>query len=679
VIRRRLAVVTAAAVLGVLAPAVRLPVATAFPGASVHLEGAGWGHGRGMGQYGALGYALDGSSYRNILNHFYGGTKAGSIGNPTITVRLLTWDDRDTLAFSPAGLSVTGVGGAPTAVLVIRKSGAKFAIYTATGCGGPWNLATTRAGPIDVNPRPGGMVGLCEAVGLRVYRGGMRVLDSGAGQRVVNHVALNSYLRGVVPRESPASWGGLGGGKGMEALKAQAVAARSYAWAENRYRTTGDELYAKTCDTTACQVYGGYSLNGTVIESANTNAAVDATSGEIRVFSGGAPARAEFSSSTGGWTTGGTFSAVRDDGDAVSNNPNHRWTASVSVAAIQAAYPAIGTLRAVDITKRNGLGEWGGRVQSLVLRGTKGSATLTGDQFRSRFGLKSDWFRVVNNPSGGVAGYHVLDVAGGVFTMGNARYYGSVPGLIAAGASIGRAGFVSIAATPSGRGYWVLDKAGGIFTFGDARFYGSVPGLRAGGVSIGAADIIGIATTPTGRGYWILDSAGGMFAFGDARFRGSVPGLRAAGTPVGPARIIGMTPTPTGSGYWILDSSGGIFAFGDARFFGSIPQLRNKGVRIGPMTLVDIATTPTGRGYWILDSAGGIFTFGDARYYGSLPAARIAGLAVAMMPTFTGRGYLILTAAEAAVHPFGDAPDFGGVLDATGVNTTGLDLTVVAR
>ena len=74
--------------------------------------------------------------------------------------------------------------------------------------------------------------------------------------RTVNTVYMQDYLRGVVPRESPASWGSDAGGAGLNALMAQAVAARSYAWAEDR------AAYAKTCDTTACQVYGGAGFSG---------------------------------------------------------------------------------------------------------------------------------------------------------------------------------------------------------------------------------------------------------------------------------------------------------------------------------------------------------------------------------------------------------------------------------
>lgn len=664
--RPRLPAATALLVSLLVVPLTRIaaPPVEAYPGVFVQLEGAGWGHGRGMGQYGALGYAIDhGWSYSQILDHFYGGTSAGNIGNPALTVRLVALDGGDTVVTSTGG-SVTAAGQTAAAALVRQTSANVFDVYTGDTCGGPWTYRTT------VNPDPPGPVDITSNSGLvqacatgRAYRGYLQATrDSEGPQRTVNVVAMEEYLRGVVPRESPASWGDLGGGAGMHALRAQAVAARSYAWAENRYS------YAKTCDTTACQVYGGYSLNGPVLEDGRSNAAIDQTAGEIRVNGGGGVARTEFSSSTGGYSAGGAFPAVVDDGDDVGQNPNHRWSAQVSVLDVQLAYPEIGALRTIDVTRRNGLGEWGGRVQGVVLRGTLGDKTLSGNDLRSRFGLKSDWFRVVNAPSGGVQGYWVMDGVGGIFTFGNAAFHGSVPQLREQGVRIGNAQIIDVEPTPSGNGYWVLDRAGGIFSFGDAQFFGSIPQLREAGIRIGPADVIDLAATPTGRGYWLLDGAGGMFSFGDAQFFGSVPQLREAGVQIGRANIVDMTATRGGGGYVMVDDVGGVFAFGDALFFGSIPGLRNAGVQIGQAVVVGIATAEGG--YWMIDSRGGVFAFGAAPFAGSLPGAGINATAAGIARTKTGGGYLVVTADNGDVHPFGDAPDFGGIPD-TGVKTTG--------
>ncbi len=373
--------------------------AAAYPAPTVELSGHGYGHGRGMGQWGSLGYALDqGWSYRQILDHFYGGTTMGEVaqGAP-MTVQLTRFDDQDTLVTNERGGLSTNAGPGSFTALRARLVGPNtFAVDHAADCGGDWMFLGQVSGPVVFSPPATGsddradMVQACEPDGARRWlRGDVLAVDAG-GPRTVNRVDIQSYLRGVVPQESPASWGDLGGGQGMEALRAQAVAARSYAETENR------SPEAKTCDTTSCQVYGGVAVesNGgfTSIEQSTTDAAVAETAGQVRRFTDGSVSRTEFSSSTGGWTAGGTFPAVPDEGD--SRSPNHDWSASVPVVDIETAYPAIGTLQAVEVTGRNGHGDMGGRVTTLALRGSSGSVNLAGLAFRLRFGLRSDWFQV---------------------------------------------------------------------------------------------------------------------------------------------------------------------------------------------------------------------------------------------------------------------------------------------
>jgi SpoIID/LytB domain protein len=401
--RARRLVVAAASLLcvGVLAGAV--PAAQAYPAATVELTGHGWGHGRGLGQWGALGYALDhGWAYSQILNHYYGGTHAGSLGGDVpMSVQLTRFDGRDTVVMQERGQLGTTVAGGSYAALRPRLIAANtFAVEQAPGCAGPWTPLTVVAGPVTFFPQApsasdrGSMIQACEPDGTRRWlRGNVQAVDAGGVARTVNHLPMESYLRGVVPLESSPSWGALGGGLGMHALRAQAVAARSYAQGESR------SAVAKTCDTTSCQVYGGVAKlapNGafTSIEHAATDVAVRETSAEVRRFPSGAVARTEFSSSTGGWTAGGTFPAVPDLGDT--RAPHHNWTASIPVASIEAALPTIGSLQAVDVTRRNGLGAGGGRVLEVVVRGSSGSVTRTGPQFRAQFGLRSDWFFVAN-------------------------------------------------------------------------------------------------------------------------------------------------------------------------------------------------------------------------------------------------------------------------------------------
>jgi SpoIID/LytB domain protein len=626
-----------------LIPGAPSPGAKAYPSDSVGIEGHGWGHGRGMGQYGALGYALAGWDWPTILGHYYSNTVDGGIGNPGLFVRLLRLDDHDTIVFDPTGTARVNGAGARRAYMVRLVGANSFAIWASDDCaGGPtgWQqIATNTAGPITISSLASDGVSsvlqTCEVGGNKRYRNDIVVADSGAGQRTLNGVLMDNYLRGVVPAESPASWASLGGGSGMNALRAQAVAARSYAWSENRY------AYAKTCDTDACQVYRGVDA-----EAATSNQAVADTSGHIRLKNGN-PARTEFSSSTGGQTAGGEFPSVADDGDAVcvsgACNPNHNWSASIPVSTIQAKYPSIGTLQAVSVTERTPA-DGGLRVQTIALRGSSGTATIGGDTFRSVFGLKSTWFNVVGSPSGGVNGYWLLGSDAGLFSFGRAGFYGSMGGKRLNQPVVG------MASTASGGGYWLVARDGGIFAFGDAvnRFYGSMGGRPLN------KPVVGMARTASGNGYWLVASDGGIFAFGDAvnHFYGSTGGMR-LNQPV-----VGMAPTSTGNGYWLVASDGGIFAFGDAvnHFYGSTGGLKLARPVIG------MSPIPNDRGYWLVAADGGVFAFGDAPFFGSLPSRRVVGTAAGLRSTATGGGYVIAEA-NGNVNSFGDAPFFGTVSD----------------
>ena len=659
----RALVASAVAMSGVLAVGAR--PAAAFPGPTVELVGHGYGHGRGMGQFGSLGYALKGWTYERILDHYYGGTRMGTVPDDDITVHLTKFDGIDVIVSQEKGHLRTSARAGEFSALLARKVGTNlYDVYSGTDCsGGPggWQKLTPSPviGPVVFSPAAprtedrSEMLQICELGGTRRWLRGEVVALEGRDSantitsRAVNKVSLEGYIKGVVPRESPSSWGTSGAGAGMHALRAQSVAARSYAWAERRSE------WAKTCDTTSCQVYGGKATQtGTTfneLEAATTNQAVDDTRGQIRILiSDGSVARTEFSSSTGGYTAGGVFPAVPDEGDAVDSNPSANWTARIPVSVLETANPQIGSLLSVDVTKRNGLGSMGGRVVEVVLRGTKGKATLSGADLRGLWsyssgsrpdGLRSDWFRVVNNPSGGLSGYWVVGADGGIFSFGEARFFGST------GALRLNSPILGLAATPEGDGYWLVAADGGIFSFGDAQFHGSTGALKLN------KPVVGMAATSHGQGYWLVASDGGIFSFGDdAEFYGST-GALTLNKPV-----VGMAPTPSGKGYWLVASDGGIFSFGDAAFFGSTGALKlNKPV-------VGMAPTPSGKGYWLLGADGGLFSFGDAGFFGSLPGSGINTAAVAMRPTRTGAGYLIV-AANGAVSAYGDAPVLGGVPD----------------
>jgi SpoIID/LytB domain protein len=616
---------------------------SAFTNNSVIINGHGFGHGRGMGQYGALGYALNSNwSYTQIIDHYYSNTSGGGVANDVIGVNLISDSPSSLIVHSDSDFNITGGHNfsAHSYAMINRNSSNLFNVYTGPGCGGPWSLAFTQNGDgasnVTVSPvNPPGddrdkMIQRCTTSGARYYRGTLIAHDNGS-QHVVNNVATEDYLKGVVPRESPASWGDLGGGKGMEALKAQAVAARSYARSGCSAQNCGD--YSSTCDTTACQVYGGFRLNSTDLEDARTNTAVSDTSGQARVLNG-AIAHTEFSSSTGGYTAGGTFPAVPDDGDSVSQNPNHNWQVSISISAIQNAYPSVGSLQSIAINSRNGLGEDGGRVTSMTIFGSSGSTTTTGDSFRSALGLKSNWFKIGNQASGGLGGYWIAASDGGIFTFGNAQYYGSKGGQPL------NQPIVNMAAAPNSDGYWLVARDGGIFTFGGVNYYGSKGGQPLN------QPVIAMAATLNGGGYWEVATDGGIFAFGNANFYGSK-----GGQPLN-RPIVGMARTVSGNGYWLVASDGGIFAFGDAQYYGS-----TGGQKLN-QPIVGMAPTPSGDGYWLVAADGGIFTFGGAQYYGSGASSRASF--VGMEATRTGSGYMLLTN-NGNVYSYGDAPDFQGV------------------
>ncbi|GAA2061070.1 SpoIID/LytB domain-containing protein [Williamsia deligens] len=342
-------------------------------GNTVTLIGHGFGHGRGMGQYGAFGYAKRGWKYDQILAHYYGGTSAGKVDNTPVSVTLTQQSTASVRA--DAGMRVGGQTVAPGQA--VRLSGSTATVTA--GCGGGVVRTVPLAKPV-VDPITAGanrpaneLLRFCG--NNTAYRGSVG-LDGG---RVVNIVGIDDYVKGVTPRESPARWADEGG---AEALKAQAVAARTYALA-------AIAKGKKIDDTMMSQVYGGASG-----EDPRTNSAADATAGQIRVV-GGQPAFTEFSSSTGGYSAGINFPAVVDDGDTES--PNHNWTATVSAGSIASAF-GVGALRDIAVIEANGLGAENGRATKVRISGSSRTVEATGDDVRSKLQLKSAWFTVQGQP-----------------------------------------------------------------------------------------------------------------------------------------------------------------------------------------------------------------------------------------------------------------------------------------
>jgi hypothetical protein len=226
--------------------------------------------------------------------------------------------------------------------------------------------------------------------------------------------------------------------------------------------------------------------------------------------------------------------------------------------------------------------------------------------------------------------YWLVASDGGIFSFGNAQFYGSTGGLVLNKPVVG------MASTSSGNGYWFVASDGGIFNYGGASFSGSEGGKPLN------APIVGMAATPDGGGYWEVASDGGIFSFGDAKFYGSM-----GGKPLNKP-IVGMASTHDGLGYWLVASDGGIFSFGDAGFHGSTGATHlNKPV-------VGMAATSDGLGYWLVASDGGIFSYGDAAFHGSTGAIALSKPVVGMATTSSGGGYW-LVASDGGIFAYGDA------------------------
>ena len=382
-----------ALVLGAVAPMLTAPVGGAAAVQTVPVpqeawiwtDGHGYGHGRGMSQHGAQGAALRGLGAWQIVDFYYPGTRHGT-STGQVKVLITADTSRDGVVSPRSGLQVrdlaTGrswelpANGANRWKLYVAGDGRSAVAYRTDRW--HWWRTLLGDGEFAAGGRP---VTLHTPSGTVAYRGGLRGMRPAPGSSerdTVNRLSLDSYLKGVVPLEMPASWS-------PAAVRAQAIAARTYASFERAHPLA---RHYQICDTTACQVYGGYSA-----EHPASNAAVDATAGRILTYQG-EPAFTQFSASSGGWTAKGSapyLVAQRDPYDGWSGNPNHSWRVRLDSRTIENHWPGLGNLEAIRVTARDGNGEWGGRILQMVLDGSKRDLTITGDTFRMRLGLKSTW------------------------------------------------------------------------------------------------------------------------------------------------------------------------------------------------------------------------------------------------------------------------------------------------
>ena len=415
---------------------------------TVTLTGHGWGHGHGMSQWGAYGAALKGRTWPQIVDFYYPNTVRTQIGNPLIRVSATGALGRTAVVKAESGLRATFgpqeakaltlplyeypvpnqiiryaviraplVGGVKTAALLKYKlANGTWKTYK-TELSGQINLSRV---PVSTDPTSDQLHVYDTSGTVLTYRAALRAtLIGSAGQELLTPIMalpMESYLRGVVPSESPSYWP-------LAALAAQAVAARSYAgYAIDHPRGPG---YYDTCDTTACQVFKGLAT-----EPTSTNTAITASAG-VALYSGGAAAFTEFGSSNGGWSADGGrpyLIAQFDPYDVPATDPVHTWQASVPVSSIEKSWPSIGSYRQLRIISRDGNGQWGGRVIQAVIEGSTGWVTVSGATIRSVLGLRSEWFIPANFRSApsyprDFTGDRVADVLAVVAKTGYLRLY----------------------------------------------------------------------------------------------------------------------------------------------------------------------------------------------------------------------------------------------------------------
>lgn len=256
--------------------------------------------------------------------------------------------------------------------------------------------------------------GLLEFDGRR-YRGALRLAATAAGIEVVNVLDVESYLRGVVPAEMAASWP-------LEALKAQAVAARSYTLTSLDPAARYD-----LCATDECQVY-----RGVAAEHPRSDAAIAATAGVVVSYQG-ATARTYYHADSGGvvassaevWGSWSPYLLARTDAQA--NTPHRAWQVRLDGEALGRSLTAAGRdvgtvtgLRVVALSES-------GRVQEIEVAGTRGHVVLQGSELTRLargWGLKSMSFRVQGglSVSGNGWGHGVGMSQYGARALANAGY-----------------------------------------------------------------------------------------------------------------------------------------------------------------------------------------------------------------------------------------------------------------
>jgi len=374
---------------GVAVPALAAALLCAPPaGAELRIAGHGFGHGVGLAQWGAYGFAREqGRDHRWILRHYYPGTTLQRVPGRRIRVVL----KRAGSAKVCSAVRVRDAHG--RAVRLLPGRGYRAVPWRADGLSFIDATTGRRRYRLYAPVRVTGGASTClrgrafNERSNRSYRGVLELRRDGADVLVVNDVALRHYLYGVVPAEMPASWP-------AAALRAQAVAARSYALGSLRPGAPWDVLPDQSA-----QVYGGVEE-----EQPRTQAAVRATD-PLALFYGGAVAVTYFSSSSGGRTAAveegfpGSeplpyLRSVPDPFDRLS--PHHDWSVRLTDRAARRRLGDMldGGLVSLRVVARGPTG----RALRVRVTGTEGADDVPAATIQARLGLRSAWFTVKENP-----------------------------------------------------------------------------------------------------------------------------------------------------------------------------------------------------------------------------------------------------------------------------------------
>lgn len=372
--------------------------AAARSSSQYRIEGRGWGHGIGMSQYGANGYANRGLTGEQIIQHYFTGTVvAPAPSSAPASLRVLLQSH-----LAPARIQLTSAGtlgqGAarldllPDDVVELRAVGTKLAaVRVRAGVRTP--VAQGSAADATITPSVDGGVRALFASDHASFGTSFRGTLTGhvfeGKVSVVNTLPMEQYLRGVVPDEMPPSWH-------PEALKAQAIAARSYALRGLKKEFSWFDLYSDT----RSQVYGGIgaeeeSTDTAISATANTVARVGSASGDV--------AQTFFFSTSGGRT------AANEDVWGSTPYPYLRSVASpYETASKYFAWKGLDIQRYTPAQLAAKLGGASGRfvdatqtlrpsgyVDKVLVRGSAGTRTLRGSDVQYKLGLRSTYFRIV--------------------------------------------------------------------------------------------------------------------------------------------------------------------------------------------------------------------------------------------------------------------------------------------